>query len=69
MQMPTIEAHLNVKVNSDLDCSHYYDSIKGNKLLLSQVKSVEKYRENAASTSTSNTSAAAINIEDSEDDE
>lgn len=39
LKLETLEAYLNIKVNSDLNCSEYYNSIKDNKRLLSQVLS------------------------------
>lgn len=49
MSAETLEAHLNVIFNSNLDCLEFHKSIKNNKRLLSQVHSTEKYQ---ASTST-----------------
>lgn len=43
MSLETLEAYLNVKVNSDLNCSSYYALIKGNMTLLSKVHSSQKY--------------------------
>lgn len=46
MSMETLDAYLNVKVNSDLNCSEYYASVKNNRRLLSQVHSNQKYKKN-----------------------
>lgn len=50
MKLDTLEAQLNVKINSDLDCCSYYDTIKNNKKLLAQVKNkaVNKSQEGAS---------------------
>lgn len=39
----TLEAHLNIHMNSKLNCSEYYKSIKNNKNLLGKVQNAEKY--------------------------
>jgi hypothetical protein len=61
----SLEAILNVKVNSELDCAEYYESIKSNKKLLSQVQSGEKYKRNDASQPST---SAASSVLDSEED-
>lgn len=53
MKLETLEAYLNIKVNSNMNCSEYYDSIKDNRRLLGQVQNTQKYREDSQhSTST-----------------
>lgn len=44
MKLETLEAHLNVKVNSNKGCDAYYNSIKLNKKLLAQVQGGDKYK-------------------------
>lgn len=44
MQLNTLEAILNVKINSDLSCADYYSQIKDNKKLLAKVQANEKYK-------------------------
>lgn len=61
MKLKTLEAVLNVKVNSDLSCSDYFDSIKNNKRLLSQVQSTKKYQKDPSS--------SVMNPTQDEDDE
>lgn len=54
LALSTLEAHLNVKVNSGHNCEKFFELIKNNKNLLSQVQSSEKYisdDNNQASTS------------------
>lgn len=43
MSLSTLEAILNVKVNCDLDCDGYYESIKHNRKLLAKVHAGDKY--------------------------
>lgn len=50
----SLEALLNVKINSEQNCVEYYESIKSNKKLLAQVQSGDKYKPiNASQPSTS----------------
>lgn len=50
MKLTTLNAQLNVKVNSNMTCLEYYKSVKGNKHLLSQVQSNAKYLQPSTST-------------------
>jgi hypothetical protein len=52
MSLETLEAILNVKVNSKLSCSEYYESVKNDKELLSKVQSGDKFKSGAQSSST-----------------
>lgn len=61
LKLETLEAVLNVKVNSDLSCSDYFDLIKNNKRLLAQVQSTKKYQKDPTS--------SAMNPTHDEDDE
>lgn len=67
MKIKTLEANLNVKINSDLDCLKYYESIKDNKKL--QVQSEGKYKSNAGQPqpSTSSSVPSLIQVSDSDD--
>lgn len=47
MSHETLEAHLNIIFNSDLECRDFYKSIRNNRRLLGQVQSSEKYRGSA----------------------
>lgn len=78
MQPGTLEAILNVKINTDLDCLQYYEAAKKNKSLLSKVQSSEKYKNQASANdgpSTSRTTQAAptqagtVNVSDESDDD
>lgn len=40
----TLEARLNIKFNSKKSCSEYFNDVKSNKRLLSQVQGGEKYK-------------------------
>jgi len=49
MNTETLEAFLNIKFNSDMECTQYYESIKNDKQLLSQVHSNAKYGADTSS--------------------
>jgi hypothetical protein len=66
MKLSTLEAHLNVKINSNKDCVEYYASIKDDKKLLAQVQSGEKYKSAEA---TQSTSFALSTMQDFDDDD
>lgn len=44
MSLLTLEAYLNIKVNSEMNCTEYYESAKKNDDLLAQVQSSQKYQ-------------------------
>lgn len=66
MKLETLEAYLNVKINSNLSCSMFYDSVKDNKQLLSQVHCSQKYRNDLQQTSSS---TSELNEEQEEEDD
>lgn len=59
MLMPTLEAHLNIIMNSDLDCEQYYRSVEKNNSFLAKVHSNEKYSEEPQTQPTASSSSQA----------
>lgn len=71
MKHNTLEAQLNIKVNSDLDCVQFYNSIKNNRKILAQVKNAYKDTNNESQNSNQSQEepSAVPAMEISDDDE
>lgn len=65
LALSTLEAHLNVKVNCNMNCEEFYKSVMQNNKLLAQVQTSAKYKNDAFEQPT--TSSKALNTTNPED--
>jgi hypothetical protein len=45
MSLKTVDSHLNIQYNSDLNCNQFYKKLKADRVMLNNVKSSQKYQQ------------------------